>query len=164
MTSLRVILDPVVVSSEKTKAEKALNEARAARDAAQAAFDSAQAKFDSLSKMNAAAEYELNVETGVLTPVKKDNRVRRDAYTFASQSGNRDRAPGDKKGHEVLTYVVDGRVDNRATCNCPAGRFGRKCWAVKKVESRVGLQSARVWYPMAGFGKLADGTYPPFVD
>jgi hypothetical protein len=51
-------------------------------------------------------------------------------YRFPSRSG-------ESEGHEVTIGWKTNVGSTGYACDCPAGRYGRKCWAVKAVENVV---------------------------
>lgn len=68
--------------------------------------------------------------TPTVTDPRPEGWKRNFGYRFPSWSGASD-------GHEVTIGWKDGTGSSGYHCNCPAGGFGRDCWALKAVRNTV---------------------------
>ena len=84
-----------------------------------------------LNSLTANSEVEYDLASGTFKLASKDNRHVASRYFVRSESGNSGRLSTDSRDHEVL-YYTDGKI----SCNCPAGRFGKRCHAIDKVVDK----------------------------
>jgi hypothetical protein len=107
---------------------------------------------DAVKQLKEATQTQVRVIQATTSYTLRDNRPRdwQNGWHFKVPSRS-----GESDGHEVIV------VGDESSCNCPAARFDKKCWAREEAESFVGRISFReagyrVQNPSSDFGLIKE--------